>query len=101
MYYSDMQGKRLDYIDAMRGVAILFVVFGHIPMYCYGIANEHLSSFRALTSLLQMPMFFFVRLCVESSKNVNGGGENVFFKVQTTYCSCVVIWRNICFHKRY
>ena len=44
----------------MRGVAILFVVFGHIPMYCYGIANEHLSSFRALTSLLQMPMLFFV-----------------------------------------
>lgn len=74
MYYSDMQGKRLDYIDAMRGVAILFVVFGHIPMYCYGIANEHLSSFRALTSLLQMPMLFFVSgFVLNPQKNVNGG----------------------------
>ena len=44
----------------MRGFAILFIVFGHIPLYCYGIANEQLSSFRALTSLLQLPMFFFV-----------------------------------------
>lgn len=101
MYYSDMQGKRLDYIDAMRGVAILFVVFGHIPMYCYGIANEHLSSFRALTSLLQMPMFFFVSGFVLNPQKMLTGGGNVFFKVQTTYCSCVVIWRNICFHKRY
>lgn len=30
-----MQVKRLDYIDALRGLAILFIVFGHIPMYCY------------------------------------------------------------------
>ena len=54
------KGKRLEYIDVMRGFAILFIVFGHIPLYCYGITNEQLSSFRALTSLLQLPMFFFV-----------------------------------------
>lgn len=46
-----MGKKRLEYIDAMRGFAILFIVFGHIPFYYYGIANEHLSSFRVLTSL--------------------------------------------------
>lgn len=55
MYCSNM--KRLEYIDAMRGFAILFIVFGHIPFYCYGIENEQLSSFRALTSPLQIPVF--------------------------------------------
>lgn len=50
--------KHFKYIDAMRGFAILFIVFGHILLYCYGIANEQLSSSRALTSLLQLPMFF-------------------------------------------
>lgn len=58
MYCSNMGRKRFEYIDAMRGFAILFIVYGYIPFYSYGIANEQLSSFRALTSLLQLPMFF-------------------------------------------
>ena len=67
--------KRLEYIDAMRGFAILFIVFGHIPLYCYGIADEQLSSFRALTSLLQLPMFFFVSgFVLNPQKMLNGGG---------------------------
>lgn len=69
-----MGRKRLEYIDAMRGFAILFIVFGHIPLYCYGVANEQLSSFRALTSLLQLPMFFFVSgYVLNSEKMLNGG----------------------------
>lgn len=76
-----MEKKRLEYIDAMRGVAILFVVFGHIPAYCYGTANENLSSFRALTSLLQMPMFFFVSgFVLNPQKMLNGGGEMWYSK---------------------
>lgn len=76
-----MEKKRLEYIDAMRGVAILFVVFGHIPAYCYGTANENLSSFRALTSLLQMPMFFFVSgFVLNPQKNVKRGGEMWYSK---------------------
>ena len=58
----------------MRGFAILFIVFGHIPFYCYGIANEQLLSFRALTSMLQLPMFFFVSgYVLNSEKMLNGG----------------------------
>ena len=69
-----MGRKRLEYIDAMRGFAILFIVFGHIPLYCYGVANEQLSSFRALTSLLQLPMFFFVSgFVINPEKMLNGG----------------------------
>lgn len=73
--------KRLEYIDAMRGFAILFIVFGHIPLYCYGIADEQLSSFRALTSLLQLPMFFFVSgFVLNPQKMLNGGGEMWYSK---------------------
>lgn len=82
MYCSNMRRKRLEYIDAMRGFAILFIVFGHIPLYCYGIANEQLSSFRELTSLLQLPMFFFVSgFVINPEKILNGGGR-------TWYCCC-------------
>lgn len=73
--------KRLEYIDAMRGFAILFIVFGHIPLYCYGIADEQLSSFRALTSLLQLPMFFFVSgFVLIPQKMLNGGGKMWYSK---------------------
>ena len=73
--------KRLDYIDAMRGFAILFIVFGHIPLYCYGIADEQLSSFRALTSLLQLPMFFFVSgFVLNPQKMLTGGVKTCFSK---------------------
>lgn len=73
--------KRLEYIDAMRGFAILFIVFGHIPLYCYGIADEQLSSFRALTSLLQLPMFFFVSgFVLNPQKMLNGGGKMWYSK---------------------
>lgn len=27
---------RIEYLDAIKGVAILFIVYGHIPMYSYG-----------------------------------------------------------------
>ena len=56
----NLKKKRFEYIDAMRGIAILFIVFGHISLFCYGVNIENLSSYRGLTSLLQLPMFFFV-----------------------------------------
>lgn len=52
--------KRFEYMDALRGMAILFIVFGHIPMYCYGAKAEQLSSFRVFTSMVQIPLFFFI-----------------------------------------
>lgn len=83
MYCSNMGRKRFEYIDAMRGFAILFIVFGHIPLYCYGITNEQLSSFRALTSLLQLPMFFFVSgYVLNSEKMLNRGGKTWYLKLR-------------------
>ncbi len=36
MLDKSMPAKRFEYIDAFRGCAIIFIVFGHIPLYCYG-----------------------------------------------------------------
>lgn len=55
-----MSIKRLEYIDAFRGLAIIFIVFGHIPLYSYGESGNDLISYRLFTSMVQLPMFFFV-----------------------------------------
>lgn len=75
-----MQVKRLDYIDALRGLAILFIVFGHIPMYCYH-TSEALTSCRSFTSLVQLPIFFFVSGFVLKIKNIsNARGGQIYLK---------------------
>lgn len=75
-----MRVKRFDYIDALRGLAILFIVFGHIPMYCYHIGDEF-TSIRSFTSLVQLPVFFFVSgfvFGIKNMLNITGGGVNLF-----------------------
>ena len=72
-----MQVKRLDYIDALRGLAILFIVFGHIPMYCYH-TGEAFTSYRSFTSLVQLPIFFFVSGFVFKIKNMSITGTGKF-----------------------
>lgn len=52
--------QRFEYIDAFRGLAIIFIVFGHIPLYCYGESGGNLTSYRLFTSMIQIPMFFFI-----------------------------------------
>lgn len=69
----DAKQKRIAYIDAMRGIAILFIVFGHIPLYCYGVSERPIPSFRTFTSLVQIPMFFFVSGFVLSERMLMGG----------------------------
>lgn len=77
-----MEKKRLEYLDAMRGVAILFIVFGHIPLYCYGVAEtDSFSSFRLFTSTVQLPLFFFISgflFSVRSLFNKSGGGKTEY-----------------------
>ena len=72
-----MNTNRYEYIDALRGIAILF---GHIPMFCYGLPEAaQLSSFRAFTSMVQLPLFFFISGFLFSAKTVFnklGGGKN-------------------------
>lgn len=50
--------KRIEYIDAMRGLAMLFVVIGHVFYYSFRHTDNvlfYISSFE-----IQIPLFFFV-----------------------------------------
>ena len=70
-----MQNNRFIYIDLLRGIAILFIAFGHIPMFCYGDGTSHLPSFRAFTSMVQLPIFFFISgfVCNTEKMLIEGG----------------------------
>ncbi len=88
-----MEKIRLGYIDVLRGIAILFIVFGHIPMYCYGLSeSEAFPSFRLFTSMVQLPLFFFISgflFSVKTLFNKSGGGKIriCFEKSQAVACA--------------
>ena len=49
--------KRLDYFDQMKGVAILFVVVGHILLWSLGVKDTGLNQ---MYIIFYMPLFFYV-----------------------------------------
>lgn len=50
--------QRLEYIDALRGLAILLVVFMHVPQYGFGQSVG--GYYMELATLLAVPLFFFI-----------------------------------------
>ncbi|MDE5839781.1 MAG: acyltransferase family protein, partial [Muribaculaceae bacterium] len=54
--------SRLRYIDAMRGLAILLVVFSHVTnaYVKFPITNASFSSVYYMMTMFRMPLFFFV-----------------------------------------
>lgn len=57
--------QRVEYIDAMRGFAIILVIIGHLiqTYYCNVYSN---AIFRVIYSF-HMPLFFFISGCVSKS----------------------------------
>lgn len=51
-------GKRIEYIDAMRGLAMLLVVVGHVFVFSFKDMDHIL--FRILSANLEVPLFFMV-----------------------------------------
>lgn len=49
--------KRLDYFDQLKGVAILFVVVGHILFWSLGVKDTGLNN---MYIIFYMPLFFYI-----------------------------------------
>lgn len=58
MYNTENMSKRLEYIDALRGLAILLVVFMHVPQYGFGQSGG--GYYIEMATLLAVPLFFFI-----------------------------------------
>ena len=58
MYNTENMSKRLEYIDALRGLAILLVVFMHVPQYGFGQSIG--GYYMEMATLLAVPLFFFI-----------------------------------------
>lgn len=52
--------NRLGYIDAIRGLAMLMVVYGHVNFFSFKITPY----IGTITEAIQMPLFFFISGCV-------------------------------------
>lgn len=52
--------KRIEYVDALRGVTMLMVVLNHSASYFWGILQQDVPSFHRYFLLVRMPMFFFI-----------------------------------------
>ena len=55
-------GKRIEYIDAMRGFTMLLVVYSHVSSFCFGnvVGKGNPFIFDELFRQFRMPLFFFV-----------------------------------------
>ena len=49
--------KRIGYIDAMRGITMILVVFAHVELFSYGIGGNIIGK---IFLTFRMPMFFFI-----------------------------------------
>ncbi len=49
--------KRIQYLDQMKGVAIIFVVIGHIFLFTPGASSTQVDT---MLSIFHMPVFFFI-----------------------------------------
>lgn len=58
---SESVGKcRIGYLDSMRGIAILLVVFGHLEVFSYGVQSIAGDPFSSFITTFNMPLFFFI-----------------------------------------
>lgn len=54
-----MASRRLEYVDAMRGFTILFVVFHHLVLFGAGLETRNYPP-DELFVFFRMPVFFFI-----------------------------------------
>lgn len=52
--------KRIEYIDAMRGFAMILVVVSHIICFGYQLDSDSFSTYNNIFVKFRMPLFFFI-----------------------------------------
>jgi len=58
MQHMLQMNKRIEYIDAIRGVTMILVVFSHIVVLCYN--TKDLGTFNSVFINFRMPLFYFI-----------------------------------------
>lgn len=53
------KNDRIPYIDALRGLAMIMVVFVHVEIFCF-FNFEHTTPLMNILSSIHMPLFFFI-----------------------------------------
>lgn len=81
-----MGNSRITYIDAIRGLAMLFVVYGHVNYFSFEITPF----IGAITGSIQMPLFFFISGCVAYKRKGYSSLVDVSKSLWSKFC-CIII----------
>lgn len=52
--------KRIEYIDALRGLAMILVVFGHVEMTSFGFGSPAVTDTGSFITAFHLPLFFWL-----------------------------------------
>ena len=81
-----MINTRIKYIDYVRGLAMLFVVYGHINFFSFEITPF----INSLTASIQMPLFFFISGYVAYKNNWSSSLIDVLKSLWSKFCYLIV-----------
>ena len=90
----EIDRKRIDYLDQMRGIAIILVVIGHVMQFSLGFGTSHLVD---LIGIFHMPSFFFISGFLSYSSQNNRWFELVFKRFKRLCVPFVVFSLAWCF----
>lgn len=77
--------ERVQYIDALRGFAMLMVVLGHVEIFSF-FNFTHTTTLMSMLSAIHMPLFFFISgLCVYNPEK-----KYAFIKVKNDFLRLIV-----------
>ena len=65
--------KRIEYIDALRGMTMILVVFSHVEMTSFGLTTP--TFINSLFMSFRMPLFFFISGFIGYKANVEWNGH--------------------------
>lgn len=72
--------QRLEYIDRLKGIAMLLVVIGHIIVFC-GLGYEN--TFIRHITMMNMPLFYFLNgLVLKDTDGIKNGAKFLLSKSQ-------------------